>query len=292
MFAIFEQKSQNIFIWEDITGIMFKKIVFWCEFPETVDWKKAESLIKGIPSEVYVAVKSVKEYKRYKIKTELPIYPWPVLSKKEGYWFSGFTSKKSIDKLKQFKGIKIKVDLEPPIPKWKYGTVKIILYAMRKIFQKGKNNEYLRRVIYETAGKGSGIVTKNINMIINEFPFARWYLKNQGTYLELKESMNKNYMCYTTFAGSFFRPFIRFYLKPFTKLAVKRNKDVMFSIGLIGTGILEREGTYRNVKQFTEDLKMVKESGVKQVAIYSLEGILKRKNPEEWVRAVKEFVSR
>ena len=97
-------------------------------------------------------------------------------------------------------------------------------------------------------------------------------------------------MCYTTFAGSFFRPLVRLYLKPFTKVAVKKNKDVMFSIGLIGTGILEKEGIYRNVKQFREDLEMVKDSGAKQVAIYSLDGILKRNNPEEWVKIIKEFV--
>lgn len=285
-------KSQNIFIWGDIIGIMFKKIVFWCEFPETMDWKKAEKLVKGIPLEVYIAVKSLKEYKKYKSKTKLPVYPWPVLEKEEGYWFSGFTSKKSIDKLKQFKGIKMKIDLEPPIPEWKYGTIRIIVYAIRKVFQKGENNEYLKEVIYETAGKGSGVVTKNVNLLINEFPFARWYLKNQGTYLELKDSMKKNYMCYTTFAGNFFRPFIRLYLKPFTKFAVKRNKDVMFSIGLIGTGILEREGIYKNVNQFKEDLQMVSDSQSEQVAVYSLDGILKRDNPEEWINAIKEFVSK
>jgi len=269
---------------------MFKNVVFWCEFPETIDWKKAEKVVKGMSLEVYVAVKSLKEYKKYKSKTKLPIYPWPVLSKKEGYWFSGFTSKKSIDKLKQFKGIKMKIDLEPPIPQWKYGTVRIILYAIRKVFQKGENNEYLKEVIHKTAEKASGVVTKNINLLINEFPFAKWYLKNQGTYLELRGSMKKNYMCYTTFAGSFFRPLVRLYLKPFTKVAVKKNKDVMFSIGLIGTGILEKEGIYRNVKQFREDLEMVKDSGAKQVAIYSLDGILKRNNPEEWVKIIKEFV--
>ena len=269
---------------------MFKKVVFWCEFPETINWKKAEKLVKGIPLEVYVAVKTLKEYRSYKSKTKLPIYPWPVLSKEEGYWFSGFTDKKSIDKLKQFKGTKMKIDLEPPIPQWKYDTIRIIFYAIRKVFQKGKNNEYLKEVIYKTAGKDSGVVTKNINLLINEFPFAKWYLKNHGTYLELKDSMEKNYMCYTTFAGNFFRPLIRLYLKAFTKFAVRRDKDVMFSIGLIGTGILEREGIYKNVKQFKEDLEMVRDSGAEQVAIYSLDGILKRDNQEEWIKTIKEFV--
>src|SRR3989344_1482387 len=272
---------------------MFKKIVFWCEFPEQIkDWKEAERLLKKIkvPVEIYTGVRSVKEYGKWKKKIKIFMYPWPLLSRKEGYWFSGFTSKKSIDKLKQYKGIKIKIDLEPHIPKWEYTTPKIIFYAIRKIFQKGENNEYLKKVVYDVAGKGSGVVTKNVNMLINEFPFARWYLKNHGTFIELEHGMAKNYMCYSTFAGSFFRPIIRLYLKVFTKLAVKKNPNVMFSIGLIGTGALKKEGTYRKVKEFKEDLRMIEKSGCNEVAVYSLESVLKRSNPEEWINAINEFV--
>ncbi len=246
-------------------------------------------LIKA-PVEIYTGVQSIKEYKKWKKKAKIPIYPWPLLSRKEGYWFSGFTSKKSIDKLKQYKGIKMKIDLEPPIPPWNYTTPRIILYAVKKIFQKGKNNDYLKNIVYDVAGKSSGIVTKNINMLINEFPFARWYLKNHGTFIELKHGMSKNYMCYSTFAGSFFRPVIRAYLRIFTKLAVRKNPNNMFSIGLIGTGALKTEGTYRNVNEFKDDLEMVERSGCKEVAIYSLEGMFKRNNPEEWIIAINEFV--
>lgn len=273
--------------------VMFKKIIFWCEFPEQVkDWKATDKLLKKIkiPVEVYTGVQSVNEYRKWKKKTRIPMYPWPLLSRKEGYWFSGFSSKKSIDKLKQYKGIKMKIDLEPPIPPWSYTTPKIVMYAIKKIFQKGKNNDYLKKVVYDVAGKGSGVVTKNVNMLINEFPLTRWYLKNQGTFIELKHGMSKNYMCYSTFAGSFFRPIVRLYLKVFTKFAVKKNPNVMFSIGLIGTGALKKEGTYRKVKEFKEDLRMIEKSGCNEVAVYSLESVLKRSNPEEWINAINEFV--
>lgn len=269
---------------------VFQKIILWCEFPQEISWKKAESLMKGIPHEIYVAVRNVKEYRAYKKKTKLPLYPWPILSQEEGYWFSGFSSKESIDKLKQYKGLKIKIDLEPPLPKWKYGTFKIVMYALKKIFQRGKNNEYLKKVIYEFAGKDSGVILKSVNLLINEFPFPRWYLKNHGTYLDLKKGMDKNYMCYTSFAGQFFRPFIRMYLKIFTKRAVRRNPYVRFSVGLIGTGILHKEGTYKHPNQLRQDLQMVHDSGAKAVAVYSLDGILKRDRPREWIEVIREFI--
>jgi len=270
---------------------MFDNLIFWCEFPESVDWKKAERLLKGVDCEIYVAVKSVKEYKEYKRKTKLRVYPWPVLTREEGYWFSGFTSRKGIDKLRQYKGLKMKIDLEPPLPNWKYSNLRMILYGLEMIFRKGKNNEYLGKVIKEVAGKGSGLVMKNATLL-NEFPFPLWYLKRQGIYMELGDGMGKNYMCYTSFAGGFFRPLVRMYLKIFMSMAVNKNENVSFSIGLIGGGILGREGIYNNVEEFRQDLELVKNSGCRNIAVYSLDGILKREKPDEWVDAVKSFAGR
>ena len=62
---------------------MFKKIVFWCEFPEQIkDWKEAERLLKKIkvPVEIYTGVRSVKEYGKWKKKIKIFMYPWPLLS--------------------------------------------------------------------------------------------------------------------------------------------------------------------------------------------------------------------
>ena len=262
---------------------MFKKVILWIEFPtKNFNWKKAESLLKGIPHEVYVASKSVNGYNSYKKKTKLNLYAWPIISFKEGYWFSGFTSKKLIDELRKWKGIKIKIDLEPPLPEWEYTNFKITSYAIKKIFQKGKNNDYLKDVIYEIA--------KNNDVLINEFPFPKWYLKRQGIYLELKNKMRKNYMFYTSFAGPVLRPLVKAYLKIFTKLAVKKNPEISFSIGLIGTGILKKEGTYNTVEQFKEDLMLIEKSKARTVAVYSLDSIMKRKNSEEWTNAIKEFI--
>ena len=82
-------------------------------------------------------------------------------------------------------------------------------------------------------------------------------------------------------------------MKHYMKKAVERyNGDVMFSIGLIGPGILKNEKTYRNIEEFKQDLDMVNESKAEKVAIYSIEGLLKRENPEEWLSLVKDYLEK
>src|SRR3989344_6611323 len=91
---------------------------FWCEFPEKVNWEEFKELV-NFKTEVYVACRNKKEFNFWKerIKNKyIDIGAWPILNKKDGYWFSGFLNKKSIDKLKEFNGLKIKIDIEPPFP--------------------------------------------------------------------------------------------------------------------------------------------------------------------------------
>ena len=276
---------------------MFKTIIFWSEFPKQIDWDYFNKLLSKlkINIEIYVAVKSKKEFEDIKKKINdkyVKLSVWPVLDKEKGCWFSGFTEKKDIDKLKQFKGYNIKIDLEPPLPKWTYRNHRMIFFAIKQIFRKGKNNEYLKKTIYDLA-KTSKIetVVNQIQIIANEFPLARWYLERQGMFIDLNRNMTKNIMCYTSFAGRFFRPLLRIYMKHYMKKAVERyNGNVMFSIGLIGPGILKNEKTYRNIEEFKQDLNMVNESKAEKVAIYSIEGLLKRENPEEWLRLVKNYL--
>ena len=278
---------------------MFKTIIFWSEFPWQVNWDYLNKLLAKLKFniKIYVAVKSKKEFEyiKRKIKSRyIALSVWPVLDKDKGYWFSGFTEKRDIDKLKQYKGMNIKIDLEPPLPEWTYRNHRMIFFAIKQLLRKGKNNEYLKKTIYDlTKTSKVETVVNQIQIIANEFPLARWYLERQGMYIDLKKNMTKNIMCYTSFAGNFFRPFLRIYMKYYMKKAVEKyNEGVMFSIGLIGPGILQNEKTYRSIEEFKQDLDMVKESRAKEIAIYSIEGLLKRENPEEWLILVKNYLKK
>src|SRR3990167_5613281 len=93
---------------------MFSSVTFWCEFPEKVNWKAFQKLI-DFDSSVYVISKDRKTYEAWKKKIKsrnIEVGAWPALSFEEGYWFSGLCSKQSIDKLKEFNGLKIKKEGE------------------------------------------------------------------------------------------------------------------------------------------------------------------------------------
>ena len=244
---------------------MFKRIILTSEFPEEVNWKKALKLIE-FKSEIYIAVKNKKEFLKYrkKIKSKhINLGAWPTLPKEEGYWFSGFTSKKSINKLKEFKGMKIKIDLEPPIPLFNYNNIKIILWLIKLYFKKAKNKEYLRNVIYWLANN-------NTKILVNEFPLPKCYLKKLGITIKKQKNMTLQMMMYTSPVGRFFRPIMKVYNKIMLKKALRKNKDMVASIGLIGPGILKTEGCYKKTEEFLEDLKMVQNISVKNIAVYSL----------------------
>lgn len=265
---------------------MFKRIIFWSEFPETVDWKKVAKLI-DFKAEIYIAVRNKKEFLDYKKKIKskhIALGVWPIIPKKEGYWFSGFTPKESIDKLKQYKGMKIKIDLEPPIPPFNYSNIKIIYWVIKMYFKKAKNKDYLRAVIYWLA-------RNKTNILVNEFPLPKFYLEKLGITIEKEKNMTLQLMMYTSPPGRLFRPLIRWYNKRSLKKAIKENQGMVASIGLIGPGILNTEGSYRSTKEFKEDLEMVQNAGLKNVTIYSIDSILQRKNPKKWLKTLKEFIS-
>ncbi len=252
------------------------KIIFWSEFPEKVDWKKFNSLLK-FNVDVYIACKSRKEFSLWedKIKSKkIKLGVWPVLSKKDGYWFSGFTNKKDVDKLKEFKVLDIKIDLEPPLPKYKYSNFNMLRYLSWILFNKPKNSKYLEKEILE--------LSKKNKIILNLFPFPKWFLKWKGLYFKIPNA-TENYMMYSTYAGSLFRPFIIFLNKRF----LRKNKVKMCSIGLIGRGILESEGIYKNIEEFKEDLEMVKG---RDIAIYSVESLMNKKRPEEWLKIIEDYI--
>lgn len=254
------------------------KIRFWCEFPNKVNWKKFKKLIK-FKTEVYIACKDRGEFLklRKKIKTRnIDAGVWPVLEK--GYWFSGFLEKEYIDKLKEFRGLKIKIDIEPPFPGKGYSHLKFIEYFLKYTLRKGKNNTYLRGVIKE--------LSKNNDIIMSGFPFPEFITKRYGDFFD--KDIKKNYFVYTTFNPRWLRWLDRLYYRRFIKKMLKKhNKKVMFAVGLVGTGIFGNENTYENLDEFRKDLEMVKNSGAENLVIFDVSGILKK--GEEWFNLVNGY---
>ncbi len=261
----------------------FNKITFWCEFPEEVDWKKVNELI-DFQTSVYIASNSRREFLKWKSKIKskyISVGVWPTLSKEKGYWFSSYCSKESIDKLKEFRGINLKIDLEPPIIQGGYGFIRIItIYTKLLLFKKPKNGFYLNKIIAE--------LSKESEIILSGLPLPKNLAKRYGdNYTE--NNVFRNSFIYSTLTPRILRPIMNIYYKYYIKRSIKNHKDkLMFAVGCIGHGIFYNEPTYNNIKEFEKDLKFLLKNKVKNVVIFDLTGIMKKQNTEEWLKIIKE----
>ena len=122
-------------------------VLFWCEFPEECDWKKLGRWLDSDTITIYVTSSSKEEFMDWKERIQkyaptVRLCVWPTLSKEEGYWFSSFTSKKAIDKLEEFRGLDMKIDIEPPIPKKSYSIFTAFNWLVWNCVRRGNNKKY------------------------------------------------------------------------------------------------------------------------------------------------------
>jgi len=264
------------------------EFIFWCEFPRQVDWKKLQGILKDIDLKLttYITSQSPKDFTNWKKKIirKSPnvknIYAWPVLKLKDGYWFSGFTSKDNIRKLQEFKGLDIKLDLEPPFPGKGYCSSKIAFYILRWITKKAPNTDLLIKTVRDLSHYN--------HVLVNELPLPEFILKHSGLYIPADCNISKNIIAYSSFGGHL-RCLLKIYLKFVLRQKLKKEKDMSCSIGIAGQGIFGNEPYYKSLKEFEDDLQDAKRLGIKRCAIYSVESFLNRKNPNAWFSAVKKF---
>ena len=236
------------------------KILIWCEFPKEVNWKEVP---KGL--EIFVACNSKKEYLKYK---KYCIGVWPILDKKEGYWFSGYCSKESIDKLKEFDKKSIKIDIEPKLSRFQRTSLLGMLFYPFILLSYGipKNNLYLKKTIESLSSK---------KVIISGPPLPDFLLRFYGDNIKLKEGWCRNYFIYPTMFGRSF--LVKKYFEWFIRRKIKQYGDkVIFGLGCIGKGIIGDEKEYKSLDELKADVKWLNSLGVKNLVIFELSGILKR----------------
>ncbi|GEM_PF-892905 len=264
----------------------FENVYIWSEFPEKVDWKKAKELL-DFPVSVYIAASSKKEFLKWKRKAEnkyISCGVWPTISKQEGYWFSSYCSKESIKKLLEFKGERIKVDLEPPIPNIKkYAFWPLVKYSFQLLQRKAKEKQYLHQIIQQ--------LPRDKEVILSGLPLP---IKMRGIYgddfTKLTPNMKRNFFIYSTLYPKWIYPIIKIYYRIFLKRDKKfYGNKLLCAVGCIGPGIFGTEPIYRNINEFRADLLFVEQQGIKNIVIFELGGILKRDNPQAWINLIKQY---
>jgi len=178
-----------------------------------------------------------------------------------------------IDKLDGFKGLNIKIDIEPPIIKGKGDFIMMIRYFLRYLFSKGKNNDYLAMKINSLNNK-----KVIISPIAPKFLMRRYVGEIEG-----KKNFYYNYIFYTSMVPRILRPLFRFWYK----LWLKNTSKSYLALGCLDVGIYGGEGIYKNINEFKKDLDYVKKIGINKIVIFHLSGLFNKKDYKEWLRTVK-----
>ena len=232
-------------------------ISFFEEFPTAENLAKLKLITW--PTKLYVAAKSVEEFKKTKksIKNKQQIQEciyWPILEKKEGYWISPFSKRKALlrifDELKH-QTIPVMLDLELPITRNPFlfltqllnftrnkNTIKdfIVNYKgkvyLAEYYPEGKRKEQLLQKVGLHYPKA--IVIKMLYHSLHQFsPESIKYEINQGN---------------------------------------KEHAQLILAFGTIAAGITKKEPLLSS-QQLKKDVILAKKLGVKEVIIFRLGGL-------------------
>lgn len=252
------------------------KFIFWCEFPHKTNWDNLADWLEELDMNVvtYITCTSRKNYDWWvkeigKKSKRIEVNAWPILSKKDGYWISGFTSKKNIDLLDEFKDVKFKIDIEPPIPKEKYTGWVAFKMIFVNLLKKAPNSDYLREKILKYED----------NVIVSTFPLYGFMLKRWGWV----KAKHRNFMHYSSFIPKNLRWLYNLLYKSFIWL----HKDAYFAVGLIDVGIFNNEPVYEDVSELEKDISFLTKNGVEKIIVFRL-GAISNKG-KEWLEVVKKF---
>lgn len=268
----------------------FQQILFWCEFPQKIVRERVKLI--DFATEVYVAARDLKEYgfwRKMLQNKHMRVGVWPALPLKAGYWFSKYTAREHIDVLKQFDGVDMKIDIEPPIPYTSRIFKKFSLYLLAKdslreaMKHKAHNQAYLWSVIRQLKSK---------KIIMSGFPFPNRVSRRYGDDMrQMRPDFFRNHFLYVTFfQNRIVRECVMGYYAWYVRAKLRQYAPdrLYFAIGCVGQGIFATEPVYERVADFERDLDRFLAWGVRNVVVFNLEGILGKDAPEIWVDALKK----
>lgn len=236
-------------------------ISFFEEYPTQENMQKLK-LVKWA-TKLYTAARSVDEFeqikKRIKNKYVKEIVYWPILERNEGYWISPFSQRKALNKIfKELEGknIPVMLDLELPITRNPrllltqlfsfLGNKKLI----REFIQNYKGKVYLAE--YHPQGTQKEIMLQfmglhypNPNVYVIKMMYHSMHSVNE-------ENVRREFRQGVEVFGSKF----------------------VVGLGTITTGVLGNEPILSE-EQLQSDLRLAKESGVKEVVVFRLGGLTK-----------------
>jgi len=227
------------------------KVSFFEEFPNKKNLEKLKLLPK---TKVYLAAKSIDEFRKITKGLKGEFVYWPILAEKYGYWISPWSEpdklKKLFEVLEKSK-VPVMLDLEPPKHRWQ-------IFTKLQNFQ--GNRKLIKKFIKRNRDKVYTVERAHIPLFFSKI-------------MGLSYPSKRILMYYT----SFFRPFMPDHIllnRLKKKAEYCADNDCSLAIGLIATGIHGFEPVY-GAKELNEDLQIAKKAGVKEIIIFRLGGLNK-----------------
>jgi len=263
----------------------FENVLFWCEFPDKVNWEDLNDFftINNYRIQVGVACRSRAEYEQYLIQSSNLshidiVRAWPILPKEKGYWFSSYTEVEDINSLDQYEGLPIKIDIEYPLPTEKKNWFTLQLWFLKQLFSKpGKNLNHLQKKIRD--------LSRTTDIMLSTFTLPERFLKKLG--LLHQNNLRYNYIHYSSMVPFLLRPFYNIYFKVLAKKILAKNPSSYFAVGLLTPGIFGDEPCYKKIIQFEKDLKFIEKLGAKNVVVFRLGSFQELENASDWLSPLK-----
>ena len=290
--------------------VLLMPLIFWHEkhCPSLIAKEEITKLLLNHNIEVFISVRETnmeddlayaERFRDMGIDTGI----WPLLRESDGYWINILNAPKfreyveSIISLIDERGIDIRylaVDLEPPL--WLFKKIRtsksclldIIKYLKLCILSYYKNIDALNEAI-------SIIRHAGIKVILTVPDFLFEFDKNLndalsralGIPLDEIEFDYLSTMTYNSIMAGYFKvplKLLRYRMMIIMKKCVRMfGEGYIPSLGALGRGKLGDAPIYSRPEQIADDISIAKAAGAKRVIIYSLEGLLRKKRPQDWI---------
>ncbi|MBU2589201.1 MAG: hypothetical protein KKA65_05275 [Nanoarchaeota archaeon] len=234
-------------------------ISFFEEYPTKENLEKIKEI--KFQTKLYIAASSIDEFN--KIKSQIKnkkvkeIIYWPILKIEEGYWLSPFSKRSALQRImNETKNVSLLWDAELP-------RKRSLLITQLPYFFKNK------RLINDFFKNYKGTI------------YTAEYFPEKGIfgrlleYLGLSFSPNK----YGNYQGKMVYSSVHDFNEKFIKAQMqcgvqKYDNKFIIGLGVLATGINENE-PIMSKERLERDLKLAKESGLKEVIIFRLAGLNK-----------------
>jgi len=241
---------------------------------------------------------------------------WPMLTSDKGRWAHATTIDPFIDFARQVVDTceargrmpaELVVDLEPPFfamselvsdlasPSFRLGSPLVhakhlFSLARRSARSFDSAKEKLRRYVQQLIARGVDVSCAALPMVALDDASASWQ-RILGTPVDGVGFQRVSIMMYTSLVEGWSRGVLdrersrRALSEVAECAAAKYGERASLSLGLAGTGAFSDEPVYRSASELREDVEIALGAGVRDLCLFDLGGVVRRRERQEWVQA-------